>query len=110
MTIRGKTNNSNKKNSAQISPYTKLTQTTGPILGGQKPKEKEFNFEAREKETSKTIIKKKKIMKRERNTTQMEEQTRNTEVQKNEEEIGKLPKKEFRIMIAKLIKNLKNRM
>ena len=49
-------------------------------------------------------------MKRERNTTQMEEQTRNTEVQKNEEEIGKLPKKEFRIMIAKLIKNLKNRM
>ena len=28
--IRGKTN----KNSAQISPYTKLTQTTGPTLGG----------------------------------------------------------------------------
>ena len=27
-----------KKNSAQISPYMKLTQTTGPNLGGQKPK------------------------------------------------------------------------
>ena len=26
------------KNSAQISPYTKLTQTTGPTSGGQKPK------------------------------------------------------------------------
>ena len=26
------------KNSAQISLYTKLTQTTGPTLGGQKPK------------------------------------------------------------------------
>ena len=26
------------KNSAQISPYTKLTQTTGPTLGGKKPK------------------------------------------------------------------------
>ena len=26
------------KNSAQISPYTKLIQTTGPTLGGQKPK------------------------------------------------------------------------
>ena len=26
------------KNSAQISPYMKLTQTTGPILGGEKPK------------------------------------------------------------------------
>jgi len=25
------------KNSAQISPYTKLTQTAGPTLGGQKP-------------------------------------------------------------------------
>ena len=36
----------------------------------------------------------------------MKEQTRNTEVQINEEEIGKLPKKEFRIMIAKMIKNL----
>ena len=28
------------KNSAQISPYLKLTQTTGPILGGSKPKGK----------------------------------------------------------------------
>jgi len=43
-------------------------------------------------------------MKRQRNTTQMKEQTRNTEVQINEEEIGKLPEKEFRIMIAKMIK------
>ena len=49
-------------------------------------------------------------MKRQRNTTQMKEQTRNTEVQINEEEIGKLPEKEFRIMIVKMIKNLENRM
>ena len=42
-------------------------------------------------------------MKRQRNTTQMKEQTRNTEVQINEEEIGKLPEKEFRIMIGKVI-------
>ena len=49
-------------------------------------------------------------MKRQRNTTQMKEQTRNTEVQINEEEIQKLPEKEFRIMIAKTIKTLKNRM
>jgi len=26
-------------NSAQISPYNNFTQTTGPTLGGQKPKE-----------------------------------------------------------------------
>ena len=46
-------------------------------------------------------------MKRQRNTTQMKEQTRNTEVQINEEEIGKLPEKEFRIMIVKMIKKKK---
>ena len=49
-------------------------------------------------------------MKRQRNTTQMKEQTRNTEVQINEEEIGKLPEKEFRIRIVKRIKNLENKM
>ena len=36
-------------------------------------------------------------------------QTRNTEVQINEEEIGKLPEKEFRIMIVKMIINLENK-
>ena len=49
-------------------------------------------------------------MKRQRNTTQMKEQTRNTQVQINEEEIGKLPEKEFRIRIIKMIKNLANKM
>ena len=49
-------------------------------------------------------------MKRQRNTTQKKERTRNTEVQINEEEIGKLPEKEFRIMIVKMIKNLDNKM
>ena len=49
-------------------------------------------------------------MKRQRNTTQMKEQTRNTEVQVNEEEIGKLPEKEFRIMIVKRFKILENKM
>ena len=41
---------------------------------------------------------------------QRKEQTRNTEVQINEEEIGKLPEKEFKIMIVKMIKNLENKM
>ena len=48
-------------------------------------------------------------MKKQRNITQMKEQIRNTVVQINEEEIGKLPEKEFRIMIVKMIKNLENR-
>ena len=34
-------------------------------------------------------------MKRQRNTTQMKEQTRNTEIQINEEEIGKLSEKKI---------------
>ena len=49
-------------------------------------------------------------MKRQRNTIQMKEQTRNTEVQINEEGRGKLPEKEFRIMIVKMTKNLENKM
>ena len=49
-------------------------------------------------------------MKRQRNTTQMKEQTRNTEVQISEGELGKLPEKEFRIMIVKMINNLENKM
>ena len=40
----------------------------------------------------------------------MKEQTKNTEVQINEEEIGKLPEKEFIIMIVKMIKTLGNKM
>ena len=49
-------------------------------------------------------------MKRQRNTTKMKEQTRNTEVQINEEERGKLPEKEFRKMIVKMIKNFESKM
>ena len=48
-------------------------------------------------------------MKRQRNTAQMKEQTSNTEVQINEEETDKLPEKQFRIMIIKIIKNLENK-
>ena len=53
-------------------------------------------------------------MKRQRDTTQMKKQTRNTEVQINEEEINKILEKEFRIIIVKMIfkkkKNLENKM
>ena len=40
-------------------------------------------------------------MKRQRNMVQMKEQTRNTDVQVNEEKIGKLPEKEFKVMTLK---------
>ena len=47
-------------------------------------------------------------MKKQRNIAQMNEQTRNTEVRINEEEIGKLTLKEFRVV--KMIRNLENKM
>ena len=63
--IRGKTN----KNSAQISPYAKLTQTTGPTLGGLKQKGRknstffkerfQLSLKPGKKETSNTITLKK---------------------------------------------------
>ena len=40
----------------------------------------------------------------------MKEQTRNTQDQLNKEEMGKLPEKEFRIMITETFQNLENRM
>ena len=40
----------------------------------------------------------------------MKEQGKNPQDQINEEEIGKLSEKEFRVMIVKAFQNLKNRM
>ena len=39
----------------------------------------------------------------------MKEQVKNPLDQTNEEEIGSLPKKEFRVMIVKMIQKLENR-
>ena len=41
---------------------------------------------------------------------QMKEQGKNPPDQTNEEEIGSLPEREFRVMIVKMIQNLGNRM
>ena len=49
-------------------------------------------------------------MRRQRNTQQMKEQGKNPPDLTNEQEIGSLPEKEFRVMIAKMIQNLGNRM
>ena len=40
----------------------------------------------------------------------MKEQSKNPPDQTNEEEIGSLPEKEFRVMIVKMIQSLRNRM
>ena len=49
-------------------------------------------------------------MKMQRVTAKMKEQTRKTEVQINEEEIGKLPEKEFRVMIVREWRKCKNQL
>ena len=49
-------------------------------------------------------------MRRQRNTQQMKEQGKHPPDLTNEEEIGSLPEKEFRIMIVKVIQNRGNRM
>ena len=49
-------------------------------------------------------------MRKQRNTQQMKQQGRNPPDQTNEEEIGSLPEKEFRVMIVQMIQNLGNRM
>ena len=48
-------------------------------------------------------------MRRQRNILQAKEQDKNPQDEINEEEIGKLPEKEFRVMIIKMIQNLGNR-
>ena len=44
-----------------------------------------------------------------KNMAQMKEQGKNLQDQINEEEIGKLPEKEFSVMIVNMIQNLRNR-
>ena len=49
-------------------------------------------------------------MKRQRTMYQMKEQDKTPQKQLNEVEIGNLPEKEFRIMIVKMIQDLRKRM
>ena len=83
---------------------------TGPNLEGRSQKEERIQPWSLRKGDLKQNKFKKMKMKSQRNTTQMKKQTRNTEVQTIEEEIGKLPEKKFRIMIVKMIKHLESKM
>ena len=48
-------------------------------------------------------------MKRQINIHQVEEHGKNSQDQLNEEEIGNLPEKEFRVMIRQMFQNLENK-
>ena len=89
--------NKQTKTQHKSHPISSLYKPLDQPSENRNQKKKKFNLEAWEKETSNTVSQKIIIvMKRQRNATPMKEQTRNTEVQINEEEIGKLPVKEFR--------------
>ena len=102
--IRRKTNKQTNKQKLRtnLTLYEAYTNHWTNLMRAETKKKKEFNLEVWEKETSNRISLKK--TKRQRDTTQMKEQARNTEVQINEEEGGKLPEREFRIMIVKMTK------
>ena len=68
-----------QKLSTNLILYTAYTNHWTNIRRAETKRKKEFNLEAWEKETSNKISLK-NIMKRQRNITQMKEQTRNTEV------------------------------
>ena len=110
-------NKQTNKNSAQISHTEAYTDYQTNLKRAETKRKKEFNLlqgknstflEASDRDLKHKF--KKIIMKTQRNIIQMQEQTRNTEIQINEEEIGKLHEKEFKIMIVKMIRNLENKM
>ena len=84
----------------------KPTQPTEPTLltGGRHQKQQELRTCSLQKGDPKHS--KLSKMRRKRNTQQMKEQGKNPPNQTNEEEIGSLPEKEFRVMIVKMIQNL----
>ena len=86
------TNKQTRKLSTNLILYEAYTNHWINLRRTETKRKKDFNLEAWEKENSNTINYK-IIIKRQRNTIQLEEQTRNTEVQINEQEIGKLPEK-----------------
>ena len=101
---------SSTRTQALVPSTRKPTQPTEPTLptGSRHQKQRELrtcslrNGDPKHSKLSK--------MRRQRNTQQTKEQGKNPPDQTNEEEIGSLPEKEFRVMIVKMIQSLGNRM
>ena len=95
----------------------KLTQTTVINLRGAETKRKNLTFFKETIQLSlksgKGHLKQNKLKKKWKGREILHKwwnKPETKEVQINEEEIGKLPEKEFRITIVKMIKNLENKM
>ena len=98
------------QNSGTSPSSRKPTQHTEQTLptGGRHQKQRELRTCSLQKGDPKHS--KLSKMRTQRNTQQIKEQNKNPPDQTNEEEIGSLPEKEFRVMIVKIIQNLGNRM
>ena len=101
---------SSTRTQALVPSTRKPTQPTEPTLatGGRHQKQWELRTCSLRKGDPKHS--KLRKMRRQRNTQKMKEQDKNPPDQTNEEEIGSLPEKEFRIMRVKMNQNLGNRM
>ena len=101
---------SSTRTQAPVPSSRKPTQPTEPTLptGGRYQKQRELQTcNLRKGDPKHSKLSK---MRRQKNTHQMKKQGKNPPDQTNEEEIGSLPEKEFRVMIVKMIQNLGNRM
>ena len=101
---------SSTRTQAPVPSTRKPTQPTEPTLatGGRHQKQRKLrNCILRKGDPKHSKLSK---MRRQRNIQQMKEQGKNWLDQTNEEEVGSLPEKGFRVMIVKMIQNLGNRM
>ena len=101
---------SSTRTQALVPSTRKPTQPTEPNLATRDRHKKQQKLQAcnlRKGDPKKSKLSK---MKRQRNTQQMKEQGKKPPELINEEEIGSLPEKEFRIMIVKMIQNPGKRM
>ena len=88
---------------APVPSTRKPTQPTEQTLptGGRHQKQPELRtYRLRKGDPKHSKLSK---MRRQRNTQQMKEQGKNPPDRTNEEEIGSLPEKEFRVLIVKMI-------
>ena len=100
---------SSTRTQALVPSTRKPTQPTEPTLatGDRHQKQRELRTcSLRKGDPKHSKISK---MRRQKNTQQMKEKGKNPPDLTNEEEIGSLPEKVFRIMIVKMIQNLGNR-
>ena len=86
-----------------------ITQHTEPTLATGDRHQKQWKLRTCSLQKGDHKHSKLSKMRRQRNTQQMKDQDKNPRDVTNEEEIGRIPEKEFRIMIVKMIQNLGNR-